>query len=114
MTKKKELTLDQRRSVPLAERQKRYEDMKALHDGGMTLAAIGAKYGVTRERVRRILDTPPRDAGWPRDRQIENAKRRLNEQRAKWAKRTSEAATRHVAEIDEELARLDAELEKLT
>lgn len=38
-------------------RQRRAEEMAALYRDGMTLAEVGAKYNVTRERVRQLLKT---------------------------------------------------------
>ena len=49
---------------------KRRDAMRALYRGGMTLAVIGERYGVTRERARQIIDLditarPPKPAPPP-------------------------------------------------
>lgn len=41
----------------------RTDDMRAMRESGETLAAIGARYGITRERVRQILQAPDFPAG---------------------------------------------------
>lgn len=51
--------------APLAERRARYERMKAMDESGKTLEEIGAVFGISRERVRQVLDKPPRKPGPP-------------------------------------------------
>lgn len=98
----------------LDERRARYEAMKADRDAGMTLSQLAAKYGLVRERVRRILLQEPRLVGWPRERSIERRVTHLTEKRAVWAKRETPVGAKHVADIDAELAALADELRALT
>jgi hypothetical protein len=98
----------------LDERQARWKAMKADRDAGMTLSELATKYGLVRERVRRILLHEPRLVGWPRERSIERRVKHLTEKRSVWASRGTETGGRHVAAIDAELAELEKELRALS
>ena len=47
----------QNTKATLPDRLARLRDMKAMRAAGKTLAEIGAKYGISRERVRQLLKT---------------------------------------------------------
>ncbi|MGV0986781.1 MAG: sigma factor-like helix-turn-helix DNA-binding protein [Limnohabitans sp.] len=96
--------------APLEERKERREEMLADRAGGMTLRQIADRYGLSRERVRQILATDPKENGWPRERSLIRQQEKLIEKRALWAKRESEAGRAHVAAIDEELTAIATEL----
>lgn len=63
---------------PLADRQARYERIKAMADDGKTLDDIGTVFGISRERVRQVLAKPPRKPGPPfNPRKVEQLRARL-------------------------------------
>jgi DNA-binding transcriptional MerR regulator len=50
------------------ERQARIEQMNTLRDSGLSLSQIGERYGLTRERVRQLIEgrkKPPKPPKWP-------------------------------------------------
>lgn len=52
--------------APLADRQERYERMRAMKEAGRTLEQIGTAFGgLSRARVAQILERPPRKPGPP-------------------------------------------------
>jgi hypothetical protein len=76
----------------------------------MTLSQIGEKYGLSRERVRQVLERPPQDLGLPRRLQLERRREVLVEKRELWGRRSSPAGVARVLAIDAELREVDAEL----
>jgi chloramphenicol 3-O-phosphotransferase len=94
-------------NTPLEERKDRYRRMLADKEAGMSLARLGEKYHVSRERVRQILAREPLAVGTPVSAAgIDRRRERLLARREGWAKRDSEAARARVAAIDAELASL--------
>lgn len=84
-----------------------------MRDANMTLDDIAEATGLTRERVRQILDRPPAKPGRPRSPQkVERMRQKLarwEQKRQQWTEqgkvRLAAMAEQRVAAISEELSR---------
>jgi Sigma-70, region 4 len=92
-------------------RVQRAVTMQLDRDAGMSLAAIGRKHGVSRERVRQVLAAGrPKPVGWSRADEMPTTRvrERLEYRIAQWSQWTDDpAAAELVAKWKKELAALD-------
>lgn len=79
------------RIAPLAERQARYERIVAMDKDGKDYTEIGKVFNLSRERIRQIIEKPPRKPGPPFN---PNKLAELRSKLALWEKRRSARAAR--------------------
>lgn len=98
--------------APLSVRRDRYARIRAMADDGKTLEEIGAVFGISRERVRQVLDKPPRKPGPPFS---ANKVALLREKLALWEKRRAARleANKNTIVADERLAALRRQIEEV-